>query len=190
MTKHKDDNIYNDSWLYILLLTTLVILLEALKTYTFSLGGINLTYAIFPLPVIYLIANYITKKYGPKKTTKAIAISGILFVIFVSMISFSLGEKIVLTSISGEFFGYIASQYINLLVYTFLLNNTKSPYILIFINYLFSLVIYYLFYTLIYLHMITLDTYWQGYFITIGIQSFICFGLAYKDKKIPRGIET
>lgn len=185
----KDIIIYNDYWIYTLLLTTLVILLESLKTYTFSLAGVNLTYAIFPLPIIYLLANYITKKYDYKKTIAAIAISGISFVLFVAIIAFALGERLMLSSISGELSGYVISQYINLMIYTFLLNNTKSPYILILLNYLFSLIVYYMFYTLIYLNMIILDTYWKGYFITLGIQIIICLVIAYLDKKIIRGKE-
>lgn len=187
--KKKEDILYNDCWLYILLLTTLVILIESLKNYTFKIAGVDLTYAIFPLPLVYLLANYITKKYNYKKAVAAIAISGVLFVCFVATISFALGERLVLSNISGEFCAYVISQFINLTIYMFILNNTKSPYALIFLNYLFSLIVYYMFYTLIYLNMIILDTYWKGYFITLGIQTIICLILAYLDKKIFRGQE-
>lgn len=185
--RKNNDNLYDDCWMYILLLTTLVILLEALKTYTFPIAGIRLTYAIFPLPLIYLLANYITKKYDYKKTIAAIAISAVLFVCFIATISFALGERLILSNISGEFCGYVISQFINLIIYNFLLNNTKSPYLLVFLNYMFSLVVYYMFYTLIYLNMIILDSYWKGYFITIGIQTIICLAIAYLDKRIIRG---
>ena len=37
---------------------------ESLKTYTFNLLGVNLTYVIFLLPFIFMVTNYITKKYG------------------------------------------------------------------------------------------------------------------------------
>ena len=187
--KKKEDSIYNDCWMYILLLTTLVILLESLKTYTFQIAGVRLTYAIFLLPLIYLITNYITKKYDYKKTIAAIAISGVLFVCFVATISFSLGERLILSSISGEFCGYVVSQLVNLTIYMFLLNNTRSPYLLILMNYIFSLIVYYMFYTLIYLNMIILDTYWKGYFITLIIQIIICIPLAIIDKKLVRGTE-
>lgn len=187
--KKKEDSLYNDCWLYILLLTTLVILLESLKNYSFKIAGVDLTYALFPLPLVYLLANFITKKYDYKKAIAAISISGVLFVCFVATISFALGERLILSTISGEFCAYVISQFINLTIYMFILNNTKSPYILIFLNYLFSLIVYYMFYTLIYLNMIILDTYWKGYFITLGIQTIICLILAYLDKKIIRGHE-
>ena len=52
MSKTKKNVKYNDSWMYILLLSTIVILGESLKTYTFNLLGVNLTYVIFLLPFI------------------------------------------------------------------------------------------------------------------------------------------
>ncbi len=187
MRKRKENEIYNDSWLYIMLLTTLVILLESLKSYKFNVYGTSLTYSLFLLPLIYFIVNYIAKKYDYKKAIAAITLSGGLLVLFVVIMSFALGERFFLSSITGEFCAYIASQLVNLTIYMFLLNNTKSPYLLVFFNYLFSLIVYYMFYTLIYLNMIILDNFWLGYFITLGIQFIICIPLAFIDKKIKRG---
>ena len=187
MTKKKKEAIYNDCWMYVLLLTTLVILLESLKNYTFHIAGVNLTYALFLLPLVYFIVNYICKKYDYKKAIAAIAISGVMFVCFIAIMSFALGERLILSNISGEFCGYVISQFINLTIYTFLLNNTKSPYILVFLNYMFALIIYYMFYTLIYLNMIILDNFWTGYFITLGIQVLICLPITIIDKRIKRG---
>ena len=63
MTKKKSKNNYDDSWMYILLLTTVTILTYSLSSYTFDILGVSLSYSLFILPIIYLIANYITKKY-------------------------------------------------------------------------------------------------------------------------------
>ena len=46
---------------------------------------------------------------------------------------------------------------------------------------------YYMFYTLIYLNMITIDTYWIGYFTTLAIQIVICIPIAILDKRILKG---
>ena len=187
MRKKKENELYNDSWLYILLLTTLVILLESLKTYKFNVYGTSLTYSIFLLPLIYFIVNYIAKKYDYKKAIAAITISGTLLVLFVIIMSFALGERFILSSITGEFCAYIGSQLVNLTIYMFLLNNTKSPYLLVLLTYIFSLIVYYMFYTLIYLNLIILDNFWMGYFITLGIQFIICIPIAFIDKKVKRG---
>lgn len=180
---------YKDYWVYILLLTTLVILTESLKYYTFPIAGVSLSYSIFLLPFLYLITNYIDKKYDYKKAVSSIAISGVLFVCYSAIISFGLGQRLILSSISGEFIGYVISQLVNLTIYTFLQNNTKSPLLLIYLNYIFSLIVYYTFYTLIHLKMILIDQYWQGYFLTLIIQIIICIPIAIVDKKIKRGME-
>lgn len=173
--------------MYILLLTTLVILLESLKSYTFKIFGVYLTYSLFLLPFIYFLANYITKKYDYKKTVAAIAISGVMSICFPTIMAFALGKSITLSNLSGEFCAYVISQFVNLTIYLFLQNNTKTPGILLFLTYLFSLIIYYMFYTLIYLNMIILDNFWEGYLITIFIQFFICIPITIIDKLIKRG---
>ena len=185
----KKKELYNDSWLYILLLTTLVILIEALKNYTFILNNVSITYSIFLLPLVYLLTNYITKKYTYQRSIVAISISGVSVVLFTILMNFALGKEITLMNISGQFCAYVVSQFINLTIYNFLLNNTKPTYILIFQNYLFTLIIFYMFYTLINLNILVIDEYWTGYFTVVSIQTFMCLILAFIDKKIKRGIE-
>lgn len=185
--KKKDEIIYNDCWMYILLLTTLVILIESLKSYNFKIFGVYLTYSVFLLPLVYFLANYITKKYDYKKTIAAISISGVISVCFPVVMAFAMGKTITLSSLSGEFCAYIVSQFVNLTIYIFLLNNTKSPRIMIFLNYMFALIVYYMFYTLIYLNLIVLDNFWEGYLLTLVIQFIICIPIALIDKAVKRG---
>ena len=168
---------YEDCYIYIALLTTLVIFLEALKPYTFRIANVNLSYSLIGLPLVYFISNYICKKYDYKKAVAAIAISGVVFVCFDAIVSFALGERLMLSSISGEFCAYVISQFVNLTIYVFITNNIDNKEIFIYINYLFSLVTYYMIYTLINLSKISLDTYWKGYFITLIIQIIICIPL-------------
>jgi len=188
MKKDKEE-IYNDSWMYILLLTTTVLLLESLKNFNFTVFGTKITYSIFLLPVTYLLTNYILKKYDYKKAVSGIAISATSLVVFVFIMSFAIRERFLISSISGEFCGYVASQFISLMIYNFLINNTKTPVILVYLNYIFSLIVFYMFYTIFYLNMVVLDTFWIGYFITLGIQLFICIPIAIIDKNIKRGRE-
>ena len=187
MTKKKKENYYEDCWLYILLLTTLAILLESLKRYTFQVSGVRISFSIILLPIVFLLVNFIVKKYDYKKGVAAIAISAVMAVAFNATVSFALGEILILTNLTGEFCGYIVSQLVNITVYTFLLNNTKSPILLVYLNYIFSLVVFYMFYTLIYLNLIVLDNFWIKYFITLVIQSVICIPITIIDKRIKRG---
>ncbi len=182
----KEEQLQDDCWIYIMLLTTLTILLESLKKYTFHINNVDLSFSILLLPFVYFLSNYICKKYDYKKAVAAIAISGVMFVSFSAIISFAFGERLILTNVSGDFCGYVVSQFVNLTLYVFLLNNTKVSIILLYLNYLFSLIIYYMIYTLIYLNITTLDNYWPVYFITIGIQMIICLPISIIDKNIKK----
>ena len=187
MTKKKQEELYDDSWLYILLLTTLSILLESLKTYKFQLMGVSISYAIILLPIVYLLVNYITKKYDYKKAVAAISISAVISVCFMAIVSFALGKNLILTSLTGEFCGYVVSQFVNLTIYNFLLNNTKSPTLLILFNYLFSVIIFILLYTLINLGNMNLDSFWTKYFLMVCISFGMSIPMAFIDKRIKRG---
>ncbi len=187
MTK-KVKKLYDDSWMYILLLTTLTIFLYSLSSYQFEMSGIKLSYSVLGLPLIFFIANYITKKYNYAKTITAIAASGVAMVLFILIMNFALGKGTVLSNVSGHFCAYVISQFVNLMIYYFLLQNTTSKLPLVFLTYVFSIIVFYMFYTLIYLDMMVGDSYWKGYFISLGIQSIVCLFLAIMDTKlIKRG---
>lgn len=188
MDKLKKRTKYNDSWMYIILLTSLVILTESLKTYNFNIMNIELTFSIFLIPFIYAITNYITKKYGFRKGLTAILISTVSIVIFVIIMCFAVGKNIELSSITGELLGYFLSQLLNTMIYKFLLVNTNSPYLLVLLNYIFGYIFFYMIYTVVNLNMIILDTFWLSYFVVLIIQSVISIALSVVDKKIPVGI--
>lgn len=188
MSKTTKTTKYNDSWMYILLLSTIVILGESLKTYTFSLLGVNLTYVIFLLPFIFMVTNYITKKYGFKRTLTAILISSISLIAFVLLMNFAIGKTFTISSISGGLAGYLVSQTINTMIYKFLLVNTNSPYLLVLLNYVFGYIVFYMLYAIVRMDLVIADTFWIGYFITLFIQTLMSMGLATIDKKIKVGM--
>ena len=72
--RKKDEKLYQDAWLYVLLLTTLVILIESLKSYTFNLFGLDLSYSLIPLPIVYFIVDYIAKKFEYSQAIVAISV--------------------------------------------------------------------------------------------------------------------
>lgn len=177
---------YEEFWIYILLLTTLVIFLSSLKSYTFTLMGVELTYAVLFLPLIYFVANYITKMFDYKKTVAAIAISGVMSICFLAIVSFAMGKNLILTKHSADFCGYVVSQFFNLTLYQFLVSNKKNTLINLFIVNLLSLIIFYFFYSLINIKDISYGTYWLGYGLTIVIQGIICIPLTILDFKIKK----
>ena len=104
-----------------------------------------------------------------------------------AMMSFALGKNLILPNLTVEFCGYIVSQFVNLTIYAFILNNTRGLYPLILVNYIFSVTAFCMLYTLIYLSKVIYESYWISYFLTIGIDTAICIVLAYIDSKVKRG---
>lgn len=188
MSRGKTRQKYNDSWMYILLLSTLVILIESLKTYKFSLFGTPVTYSMFLIPFIFTVTNYITKKYGFRRTLTAIIISTIALIAFVTIMNFAVGREMNFSSISGGLLGYLISQLVNTMIYKFLLVNTNSPFVLIILNYIFGYIVFYMLYTIVHLDTVVTSAFWKSYFIVLGIQAVMSIVLTVFDKKIKVGL--
>lgn len=185
----KKEIIQNDSFIFIMLLATISTLAVALKDYTFSMIGINITFSIFIIPFILFTSNYITKKYGFKETLYGILISSLIIVTFLVLIKDLTNQRVIVLELLGYFFSYFISMFINLSIYYYIILNFKSNVILIYLNYVFSLIINHLMY-LIFLHnMIMTDNFWKSYFVSIIIEMVISIGLVFIDSKIKRGIE-
>ena len=105
------------------------------------------------------------------------------------MVSFAFGERLILSSVSGEFCGYVISQFVNLTIYLYIINSTRGSFLLVFLNYIFALIVYYWFYTIIHLDMVMYDDYWFSYFLTLGLQAFICLPLTSVERQLKRGHE-
>lgn len=179
--------LYDDSWMFILLLTTLVILIESLKGYEFFIKNYSISFSILLIPLTFLIANFLTKKYNYKKTLTAIGISSLCVIIFIFIMCFAIGKEFIVMDLIGDILAYLASQIINLIFCMFLIYNTKSNVLLIFSTYLISLIIFYMIYTLVYLNTMTLDNYWIIYLITMFINGIICIPLAIVESKMKLG---
>ena len=177
-------------WVYVLLLSTIVILAQSLKDYTFSFDNVTLTYSIFIIPIIYFVTNFITKKYGYSKSIIGISVSGVALVVFSFLMNFVIGQDFNFYDICGGFCGYVISQFVNLTIYQYILLNTTGSFILIYLTYLFAFVVNYLFYTLIYMNLLVFDNYWISYFATLILQGIMCFLLVFFDVNMKRGIEV
>lgn len=188
MSKIQNKTRYNDSWMYILLLSTIVILAEALRTYNFPIFGVNITYALFLLPLMYGVTNYITTKYGFRRTIIGIGISILSLLAFILLMNFAMGKEADFASISGGLAGYIISQLVNTLIYKFLIVNTNRPYLLVLLNYIFAYIVFYMLYTLVHMNIIVAETFWIGYFVTIGIQTIMSIILVFVIRKVKLGM--
>ena len=171
------------SWIYILLLTAVAILGWVLGKFEFNIGKATLTWAIFAYPFRYFIANIITKKYGYKETMNGISYSACLMLLFM-IASSLLGEHNVdYVPVTGEVFGYLASQMINLTIYYYLYMNTKGNKLAILATYIFAMLVDNLISMLFISRMTIVDAFWRTYFVTILIETIISIILINFDEK-------
>ena len=171
------------SWIYILLLTAVAILGWVLGKFEFNIGKATLTVAIFAYPFRYFIANIITKKYGYKETMNGISYSACLMLLFM-IASSLLGEHNVdYVPVTGEIFGYLASQMINLTIYYYLYMNTDGNKLAILATYIFAMLVDNLISMLFISRMTMVDAFWRTYFVTIKIEAMISIILINYDTK-------
>ncbi len=172
-----------ESWVYILLLTSITILGWVLGKFDFSIGKTTLTLALFAYPFRYFIANIITKKFGYKETMNGISYSACLLLLF-AIVASLLGEHDVdYVPLTGELFGYMVSQMINLSIYYYLLinsDNSKLPYLG---SYIAAMLVDTLVSMLFASRLAILASFWRTYFVTILIQAIISVFLIYFDNK-------
>ena len=171
------------SWVYILLLTAVAILGWVLGKFDFNIGKATLTFAVFAYPFRYFIANIITKKYGYKDTMNGISYSALLMLLFM-IVSSLLGERNVdYIPVTGEVFGYLASQMINLTIYYYLYMNTNGNKLPILATYVFAMLVDNLISMLFISRMTMVDAFWRTYFVTIFIEVIISIILIHYDEK-------
>lgn len=188
-TSKKKKNIKNDSFILAMLLSTVSILAVALKDYSFHLGDLQITFAVFAIPIILFISNYITKKYGFKTSLQAILVSSLIIVAFIILIKDLVNQRIILLEVVGHFVSYFVSLFINLSIYYYILINFRENQFLIYFDYMFSIVIHHMLYLLFLYRMVITDHFWNHYFGMIAIEGICAIVLVMIDKKIERGIK-
>ncbi len=136
------------------------------------------------IPFLFLINNYISKKFGYKKGLLSIIISSISVTLFIILMSFSLNKVFDFSIYKGELLSYIISQLLNLIIFRYIQHNTKTSYPVVFLSYVFSLIIFHMVYTLSYLDTTILDGYWIRYLLNISIEVIVCICITILDKKV------
>ena len=173
------------SWVYILLLTAIAILGWVLGNFDFNIGKASLTLAIFAYPFRYFVANIITKKYGYKETMNGISYSACLMLLFIIVASLLGEHNIDYIPVTGEIFGYLASQMINLTIYYYLYMNTDGNKFAILATYIFAMLVDNLISMLFISRMAIVEAFWRTYFVTILIEAIISIVLIiFDDKKV------
>ncbi len=189
MSKVKKNKSSNDAYMLCMLLSIVSILAVILKDYFFKIGNIDMTYSSLVLPFILFISNYITKKYNVKTSLQSILISSLMIVTFLILIKDLTNQPIVILDLVGNFLSYFISLVIHLFIYYYILTNFKENALLIYFNYIFSMLMHQFIYLLFLYQLVSTSVFWNNYFISLVIQSIISIFLVVIDSKIKRGEE-
>ncbi|MBQ1551590.1 MAG: hypothetical protein IIZ67_05760 [Bacilli bacterium] len=182
--------VYDDSWIYIFLLSSFTCLYDALSTQNITIQKELICLNIFVLPIIILVSNIINYKYDYKTSIKGIITSLIVLFILNVVIDFSLGNIFNYENLSYEMIALFITEIINLIIYTFLFKHTNRGYILITINYILDIIFYYFITTLFNLKEITLNTFLKDYFIFIIGNTLSIIIISIFDKLLIKNYES
>ncbi len=172
-----------ESWVYVLLLSAMAIFTWVLGNFDFPFGKVTLTVAILFYPFLYFISNIITKKYGVKETMMAIAYSTLMLLLFAVGMMFLTGQEIDYIPLTGELFGYLMGQFINLAIYYYLYMNTLLNKFILFLNYVFVLLVHHFIAMIFASRMVLLNDFWRGLLAIVLIEAIIVIGLVFFDTK-------
>ena len=168
----------------ILLLSSFTYLFSTLINYSFTYKHNNITYAIFILPVIFIILNYINKNNSTKDSLITIICSLILLFLLTILVNFTLGgtiDFIYLSKLIGLLF---IVEFINIILYTFFKNKTDLNYLILFIHYLILFIIFNTIYILLSINTFTFGYFIKNYVIIIVIEFILSFLFGLLDKFI------
>ena len=182
--------VYDDSWIYIFLLSSFTCLYDALSTQNITIQNELICLNLFVLPIILLVSNIINYKYDYKVSIKGIIISLIVLFVINVIIDFSLGNIYNYENLFYEMIALFITEIINLIIYTFLFKHTDRGYILITINYILDIIFYYFITTLFNLKEITLNTFLKDYFIFIIGNTLSIIIISIFDKLLIKNYES
>ena len=182
--------VYDDSWIYIFLLSSFTCLYDALSTQNITIQKELICLNIFVLPIILLVSNIINYKYDYKVSIKGIIISLIVLFVINVIIDFSLGNIYNYENLFYEMIALFITEIINLIIYTFLFKHTNRGYILITINYILDIIFYYFITTLFNLKEIILNTFLKDYFIFIIGNTLSIIIISIFDKLLIKNYES
>ena len=182
--------VYDDSWIYIFLLSSFTCLYDALSTQNITIQKELICLNIFVLPIILLVSNIINYKYDYKISIKGTIISLIVLFILNVVIDFSLGNIFNYENLSYEMIALFITEIINLIIFSFLFKHTNRGYILITINYILDIIFYYFITTLFNLKEIMLNTFLKDYFIFILGNTLSIIIISIFDKLLIKDYES
>lgn len=173
------------------LLSSAAVFITALNSYSFNIAGNNINYSVCVIPALIFISNYTTKKLGFGYSLKSILIT-ILFVIAFTILIYDMTRRQVNPyELFANSFSILISLFINLSVYYYIITNidVSKEKLYVYLNYIFTTLIYHMIYLLFNYHLTIGDGFWNLYFISIAFEIILSVVALYFDVKIKRGLK-
>jgi len=180
-TKTKNKN--QDSLIYILLLSSFIILFNAIQTYNIDIYNITISSSYLLLPIIFYIQNIMFNKFSTINNIFSILVSMFLSLIFIYTMDFILEKTLIIEELPLEIIILMITSYINLLCFKTIRNRINEPYILILANYLLVNIIYHLVNIIFTIDNIVFKYYFKEYFLILFIQLLIIIIISAIDKE-------
>ena len=174
----KKNKIKEDRLVYLLLLSSFLILFITLEKYNFIIKETSITYSYLVVPILLLITNIIYKKLKLKELSKILILSLTVLLLFIIIINFSLGLTTNFEELIRPIISLIISIIINIFILLLTLNKYKSIYLIILLNYLFSIITYDIMYQL----FLRTNIDYTYYMILLPIELFIVIIISIIDK--------
>ncbi len=177
------------TYAYTFLLSAAVVFILSLKSFTFNILGNSISYAIFIMPFLYFLVELIVKEIGYKPAKVAILTSTVVVYISSILIDVMFGVKFSILNYFGVTFAYFLSQFLNLSIYYYMLDNYKTPLFFVILNMIFSLLVHNMLYMLFTTGMVFTNTFWLSYMLIVVLQFMICVVLSVIINLVKQGIE-
>ena len=181
--------IHESFYVYLFLLSTVLICLQVMGRFHFNIGDITLDYSVLLFSTVYFITNVITKKFDFRKAIFAILVSSMAMLIFVYFSKYLNAKVVDYFVVYGQTFAYIISQLLNLIIYYYLLVNTELKARWIFLTSMFSLAAYYFIAILFFNRIVITDNFWPTFFSSFILSGILAVMYAFYDSLVKRGCE-
>ena len=177
------------TYAYTFLLSAAVIFVISLKTFSFDIMGNDVSYAIFIVPFLYFLVELITKEIGFRPAKIAVLASTVVFYLSTLIVDMIFGFKFNLIGYLGITFAYFLSQFLNLFIYYYMLDNYKTPLIFVILNMVFCLLVNNMLYMIFSTGMVFTDNFCQTNAIALLCNFFTCVILGVVINFVKQGID-
>lgn len=177
------------TYAYTFLLSAAVIFIVSLKGFTFNILENEVSYAIFIMPFLYFLVELITKEIGYRPAKIAVFVSTVVIYFSAMFTDLIFGSKFSIVSYLGVSLAYFLSQFLNLYIYYYMLDNYKTPLFFVILNMIFSLLVYNMLYMIFASGMVFTDTFWESYILIVLLQLGVCVVLSAIINLVKQGID-